>query len=41
MNAFWLFLDGGTFFGWWWVVVDIFCLAVAGGEYILAGCGWW
>ena len=26
----------------WWVIVEIFSLAVVGGEYILAGGGcWW
>ena len=31
MNIFWLLLDGDPFFGWWWVLVDIFWLVVRGG----------
>ena len=33
MNIFWLLLGNGPFFGWWWVVLDMFWLVVGG--------GWW
>ena len=42
MNKFWLLLGAGPFFGWWWVVEDIFWLVgvvVGVGGYILAGGG--
>ena len=44
MNIFWTLCDGSRFFGKWYVVVDIFWLAlddVGGGRHTLAGGGWW
>ena len=40
MNISWLLRGDGSFFGKWWVVVDIFWLVLGGGGYILAGGGW-
>ena len=42
MDIHWLLLGGVPFFGWRWVMIDIFWLVVGvvgGGEYILAGGG--
>ena len=33
--------SGGCIVAGWWVVVDLFWLVMDGGEYILAGGGWW
>ena len=42
MNISWLLRGDGSFFGKWWVVVDIFWLVVGGARYILAGgASWW
>ena len=49
MNIFWLLLGGSPFFGWLWVVLDIFWLVVGGGWMVVnifwlvvggGGC-WW
>ena len=40
MNISWLLRGDGSFFGKWWVVVDIFSLVLGDGGYILAGGGW-
>ena len=39
MDIHWLLLGGGPFYGWWGVVVDIFCLVVGSGGCILTGGG--
>ena len=51
MNIFWLLRGGGSVFGKWQVMVDVFWLVVGGGAswyviaggggYILAGVGQW
>ena len=51
MNIFYLLLGDSPFFGWWWVVVDIFWLVVGSGGWwwmvmnifllVVGGSGWW